>query len=71
MRKSKQMIMYEKALLKQRECLVDFFVAWEKEQKAIDHVRSKVSSVSNGRTNIANLYYSLSPAEKKKVKETQ
>jgi len=70
MRKSKQMIMYEKSLLKQMEYLIDFFVAWEKEQEAIGHVRSKVSSVINGRTNMANLYYSLSPAEKKKVKET-
>jgi hypothetical protein len=68
MRKSKNMIAYEKFLLEQREALIDFFVAWEEEQWSINHVRSKVSSVKNGSTRVANAYHDLSPAEKKKVK---
>jgi hypothetical protein len=68
MKKSKNMMEFERAMSEYKGELEDFFVAWKEEQKAIDKVRSMQNDIEHSRIHVTNIYHSLSPAEKKKVK---
>jgi len=68
MKKSKNLIAFEKAMSEHKGALINFFKAWEKQQEAASELSSLANSVGHGRAHIANAYHSLSPAEKKKVK---
>ena len=68
MKKSKNLIAFEKAMSEHKGALLDFFNAWEKQQEASSKLSMLANSVGHGRTHIANAYHSLSPTEKKKVK---
>lgn len=68
MRKSKNLLGFEKAYSAYNAALLRFYISYKDREKATENMHRTAKDVEAANEKSCNAYHCLSPAEKKKVK---